>query len=113
MAKPEFEFFDVVTMLPWSQIEGEPKGVMEKILSRDPETGAYSRIVKFPPTETDKVKSHDFWEEVYILQGSMYDKTKKEQYVEGYYACRPPKMIHGPYSVPYGCILLETTYFDK
>jgi hypothetical protein len=26
------------------------------------------------------------------------------------YACRPPGMVHGPYRVPRGCMMLEMRY---
>jgi hypothetical protein len=63
--------------------------------------------------ETDQELVHDFWEEVYIIKGSLYDIQKKETYVEGYYACRPPGMIHGPYKIPNGCMTIEFRYYLK
>lgn len=113
MAKPELEFFDPDVKVEWRQVEGAQEGIMEKIVSHDPDTGSYSRILKFPPMNTDQVLVHDFWEEVYILKGSLYDIQKKETYLEGYYACRPPGMLHGPYKIPYGCMTLEMRYYKK
>ncbi|SKC70567.1 cupin domain-containing protein [Maledivibacter halophilus] len=113
MAKPELEFFDVDLKVPWKQVEDAQEGIMEKIVSRDPETGSYTRILKFPPMETDQVLVHDFWEEVYIIDGSLYDKNKKETYLKGYYACRPPGMVHGPYKIPNGCMTMEIRTFEK
>ncbi|MBA1336018.1 MAG: hypothetical protein HPY66_1837 [Firmicutes bacterium] len=112
MGKPELEFFDA-ELVPWRQVEDAQEGIMEKIVSLDPETGSYTRILKFPPMETNQELVHDFWEEVYILEGSLYDIQKKETYLPGYYASRPPGMVHGPYKIPYGCKTIEIRTFEK
>ncbi len=113
MPKPEVEFTDSDTAYEWQSVEGVLPGIKQKILSYDPETGNYTRLLKFPPgIETIETLVHDFWEEVWILEGSLYDKAKKETYLPGYYACRPPGMIHGPYAIPYGCLTFEIRYFN-
>lgn len=114
MPKPELEFFDHDLSIGWRQVEGAQEGIIEKILSVDPETGDYTRLLKFPPgMTTTETLVHDFWEEVYILKGSLTDIKKKETYVEGFYACRPPGMLHGPYEIPNGCMTLEIRYYKK
>jgi hypothetical protein len=114
MPKKEMEFFDHDLSIGWRQVEGAQEGIVEKILSEDPETGDYTRILKFPPgLRTKEVLVHDFWEEVYILKGTLIDLNKKETYVEGMYACRPPGMIHGPYDIPNGCMTIEMRYYKK
>lgn len=111
MPKPELEFFDPVS-IEWSPIEGMDGMISEKIVSRDPDSGDYTRILKFEPgTVTTETLIHDFWEEVYIISGTLYDKAKKETYKEGYYACRPPGMTHGPYDIPDGCVTFEIRYY--
>ena len=112
MAKPELEFFDVAT-IPWRPVEGE-EGIYEKILSEDAETGDYTRLLKFEPgVKTSETLIHDFWEEVYIVQGGLLDLGKNQTFTEGMYACRPPGMKHGPYSIPVGCITVEMRYYKK
>ena len=112
MAKQEMEFFDHDRYIEWRQVKDAPEGVIEKILSEDPETGDYCRLLKFPPgLTTSDVLVHDFWEEVYILDGFLIDLNKKETYTTGMYACRPPGMTHGPYSIPQGCTTLEMRYY--
>lgn len=112
MPKKEMEFFDHDRCIEWRHVEGAQEGIIEKILSEDPDTGDYARILKFPPgLVTDEVLIHDFWEEVYILKGKLIDLNKKETYVEGMYACRPPGMTHGPYEIPDGCVTLELRYY--
>ncbi len=114
MPKKEMEFFDHDLSIGWRQVEGAQEGIIEKILSHDPDTGDYTRILKFPPgLKTDEVLVHDFWEEVYIISGKLIDLNKKETYIEGMYACRPPGMTHGPYEIPDGCITFEIRYYKK
>src|SRR2546430_64790 len=69
MPKPEFEFFEP-SGVPDRPVGGIP-GLTEKILSHDPETGDYTRVLRFEPgTDTTPmgVQRHDFWEEVWIAE---------------------------------------------
>jgi hypothetical protein len=114
MAKPEFEFFDPTSLA--DRPVGGVAGLTEKILSRDPETGDYTRMLRFAPgTDTSAmgVQQHDFWEEVWILEGSLHDLTLDQTFVAGMYACRPPGMPHGPWRSPNGCRTLEIRYFRQ
>ncbi len=111
MAKPELEFLDCDTNYQWQPVEGDTLGILEKILSLDPKTGDYTRLLKFPPgIETSETLVHDFWEEVWLVSGSLYDIQKELTFLPGYYACRPPGMEHGPYRIPYGCVTFEIRY---
>ena len=49
MSKNELEFIDCETAFGWQPVPGETKGVVEKILSRDPETGDYTGFSGFRP----------------------------------------------------------------
>jgi len=114
MPKPEIEFQDIDTAYEWCLVEGDTLGIQEKILSYDAETGDYTRWLKFPPgIETSETLVHDFWEEVLIVEGSLYDSAKKQTFLPGFYACRPPGMRHGPYKIPYGCVTFEVRYHEK
>jgi hypothetical protein len=111
MAKPEIEFIDTDTEYEWRSLEGDALGIKEKVLSSDPVKKSCTRLLKFPPgTKTAETLVHDFWEEVFILKGEMIDKAKGKTFSEGFYACRPPGMEHGPYDVPRGCITFEIRY---
>jgi seryl-tRNA synthetase len=111
MPKPELEFFDPESV-PWQDIEGWEGWIREKIVSRDPDSGDYTRILDFKPgTKTTETLVHDFWEEVYIISGALYDIAKDQHFKTGYYACRPPGMIHGPYDIPEGCVTFEIRYY--
>lgn len=111
MPKRELEFTNSDFLGEWRPIEGALEGMWQKILSFDPDNGDMTRLVRFEPgLETHETLAHDFWEEVYILEGSMTDTGKNLTMGRGYYACRPEGMLHGPYSVPTGCTMLEIRY---
>jgi len=116
MPKPELEFF-APDHLPWAPVAGSAAagaggpGIAEKVLSRDPVTGDLTRLLRFDAgvATTDTIV-HDFWEEVWIVSGSVVDLGTKATYTAGMYACRPPGMRHGPYASPAGALLFETRY---
>lgn len=111
MAKPELEFFDS-DIIPWTPVEGAGPGVYEKILSKDPETGDYTRLIKSEPgVVKTKVLSHDHWEEVWVVEGSLVDMTLNRTFKAGFYACRPPGMKHGPFKTDTGSICFEFRYY--
>ena len=114
MAKPEFEFFSPVRV-PDRPVGGI-EGLWEKILSEDPETGDYTRILQFAPgTDTTPmgVQRHEFWEEVFIIEGGLHDISLNQTFTAGMYACRPPGMPHGPWRSPEGCRTFEIRYYRK
>jgi hypothetical protein len=85
-------------------------------LSRDPEGGDYTRLLRFEPgadTSPSGVQHHDFWEEVLILEGALYDLTLDQSFTKGMYACRPPGMPHGPWQAPDGCTTFEFRYHKR
>ena len=120
MAKPELDFFDT-ELIPWKPIEGSP-GQCEKILSKDPETGSFTRLIMSMPdlhfsiqdykSSKGKLLCHeDHWEEVFIFKGTLIDTTLNQTFKTGSYACRPPGMKHGPFFHPTGCISFEVKTF--
>ncbi|HLW58704.1 MAG TPA: cupin domain-containing protein [bacterium] len=119
MPKAEQEFVrpDHIPWLPVTESAtagaGGP-GITQKILSEDRDTGEVTRLLKFEPgVETKGTLAHDFWEEVWILEGELIDLGKAQTFAAGMYACRPPAMRHGPYRTPRGCVTLEFRYFKK
>ena len=112
MAKPEHEFF-AVEEVPFTTCAGAVTELTERILASDLENGVATRILRFAP-ETDTtpngVQVHDFWEEVYILEGSITDLRLGETFSAGMYACRLPGMEHGPWISPDGCLTFEVRY---
>jgi ChrR-like protein with cupin domain len=110
-AKAEMEFFDPTRQIDWRPVEGYPDGIFERVLSEDPASGDYTRLLYFQPgVETHDRLIHDFWEEVFIAEGYLIDKTLGQTFTAGMYACRPPGMEHGPYSTPEGCVTFEVRY---
>lgn len=119
MPKPELEFFRP-DGLPWKAVAASPTGgaggagVEEKILSHDEQTGDVTRLLRFQAgIETQGTIAHDFWEEVWIIEGELIDVGKNQTFTAGMYACRPPGMPHGPYRVPKGCMTFEIRYFKR
>ena len=113
MSKPEFEFFPA-TDVGWTPVPGTVAGLKERILARDPASGVATRMLRFEPgtdTSVNGTLTHDFWEEVYILEGSIYDIALGQNFTVGMYACRPPGMKHGPWRTKEGCTTFEVRYF--
>ena len=111
MPKPEHEFFDI-TRVARQRVENVT-GLHERILSRDPETGDYTRFIEFEPgcdTSAMGVQRHEFWEEVWIVSGSFRDLTLGQTFRAGMYACRPPGVPHGPWRTEEGCTTFEIRY---
>lgn len=110
--KPEREFFDSSDR-PFEPLGVE--GLYQKILVDDPESGGFTRLLKFEPgtdTSPNGVLTHDVWEEVWILEGFLYDIPLDETFGVGMFACRPPGMEHGPWKAPEGCLTFEVRYPD-
>ncbi|MDF3309160.1 cupin domain-containing protein [Rhodococcus sp. T2V] len=115
MAKPEFEFFPV-TDVERTVCPGDDPKITERILSKDPEGNVATRILRYEAGADSTpmgVQKHDFWEEVYILEGSFTDLTLGETFTAGMYACRPPGMPHGPWSTDEGVVTFEVRYHSK
>ena len=117
MAKEEREFshHESVSWTPVAADSGAAgEGMTEKILNFDPETGVSTRMLRFSPgVVTDVVITHDFWEEVYIIEGELTDTRINQTFTSGMSACRPPGMPHGPYTSPVGCTTFEVRYYRK
>lgn len=112
MAKPEHEFFPV-DEVDFTPCAGDVSGLTERVLATDPDSGVASRILRFEPgtdTTPNGVQVHDFWEEVYIIDGSMTDLRLDQTFTVGMYACRPPGMAHGPWRSDHGCSTFEVRY---
>ncbi|GAA1511408.1 cupin domain-containing protein [Kribbella lupini] len=101
--KAEHEFF-AVDQVPWTYAGN---GITQRVLSEGPEDNL-TRIARWAPgTTTDEVIRHEYFEEVYLLEGSLTDLTLRKTFSAGQYAARRPGMPHGPYSTEEGCTMLE------
>lgn len=96
-------------LIPWEP-EAGIDGLYAKTLSRCEDTGSYTRLLKFlPGTNTSQagVQSHDHLEELWLVDGAIYDLTLEQNFVEGMYANRLRHMDHGPWRAPDGAITFE------
>jgi hypothetical protein len=110
VSKPELEFH--LPNQPWADA-GE--GITEQTLAVDPQSGARSALVRWTPgTDTSPAGSsrHDYWEEVFLLDGELTDLVLGTTFPAGHYACRPPGMPHGPWVTRTGVLMLVFTYPD-
>ena len=112
MAKKQQEIHETEG-IPWTPVEGQ-KGIFEKVLNVDPETGSVTRFLKFEPgTRTQEVLIHDFYEEVLMVEGTLIDTRKNLELKAGYYGYRHPGMEHGPYYCPERVITFEIRNYEK
>ena len=111
MPKPEYEFH--VPQGEWRPAGGEVDGIWEQILSYNPDNGDYTRLLRFDPgvdSSPNGTFTHDFWEEVFIVEGDLTDLRLESTFKAGMYACRPPGMPHGPWRSEEGVLMLEIRY---
>jgi hypothetical protein len=112
MAKLAQEFFPVETRA-FRPCTGSVPSLSERILARDGVDGVATRMLRFEPgtdTTANGVQRHGFWEEVYILSGSISDLRLGKTFTAGMYASRPPGMAHGPWRSDDGCVTFEVRY---
>ncbi len=97
----------------WKPIEGM-EGMAEEItIAMDENTGDYTRITRFLPGADTKLfgsKSHDYPEEIMVLEGTLFDAVFDKWLSAGDYASRPPGEEHGPFRTESGCTVLEVSY---
>ncbi len=111
MAKPEQEFHQPAA--PWTAVGGLVRGIWTRTLADDPATGAYTGLLRYEPgvdTSPTGMRAHDYWEEVYLLEGDLTDPRLGEMFTAGMYACRPPGMEHGPWRTERVVVMLEIRY---
>lgn len=122
--KEHREFFPIDANSPaWRLPDGYPSGlgVDELILAGNLDTanktGNRTRLLRFKPNVfTKKPFVHDYWEEVFLVQGDLTvgnDENGKggEPFAAPTYACRPPGVYHGPFKSAGGCLLLEIHFY--
>ena len=107
----------------WELAPGAGPGIEMKMLSgsldEEKKTGVRTRLIRFlPGAFNTEVFVHDYWEEVYMISGSITlgnDKpgSKKITTQSPAYACRPPGTNHGPFRSDEGCMFLEIQYYNK
>lgn len=100
----------------WKPVQGL-QGIAEELtLSIDEETGEYTRLTRFHPgadTSAFGGKRHDYREEVFIVNGRLYDQAFNMWLETGHYSSRPPGESHGPFRTDIGCVVLELSFPNK
>ena len=86
-------------------------GISHYVLAKAADGVGLVHVAVFEPgtdTSSEGPQIHDFWEYVFILEGSMIDLTLHQEFKKGSVAVRNPGMPHGPWRVPAGgCRLFE------
>ena len=102
-----------IEFTPYTEFPQTPAGqagITHRIAAQASDGIGIVHVVEYEPgVWTDSgVQSHDFWEYVYIIEGSMIDLTLNREFKAGSVAFRPPGMQHGPWRIPEGgCRLFE------
>lgn len=120
--KAHDEFYTLDMNAGWETPPGYPPGIKQKIISgaldEVNKRGSRTRLLKFDPgVYTTEPFVHDYWEEVFQLEGDMTvgndaNGNGGTSFPPKTYACRPPGAHHGPFKSEKGCILLEMHYYD-
>ena len=120
--KPHLEFHRLDMSRGWETPVGYPIGIEQKILAgaldEPGKSGSRTRLLRFQPgVYTTEPFVHDYWEEVYLVEGDLTvgndaEGRGGESFPPGTYACRPPGAVHGPFRSNRGCLLLEIHYYE-
>lgn len=119
--KRENMFFHAIDMTSGFASRGDGnEGIKVKILSDDLDTGSKrgrrTRLLRMEPgSETPEAHAHDYWEEIYIIEGEMtvHDGTDGEKVVKaGDYAARKPGVMHGPVRSEDGCLMIDFCWYE-
>lgn len=97
----------------WQPIVGLEDIAEEVTLAIDDKSGDYTRLTRFKPgadTSSFGAKSHDYPEEIMIIEGRLYDEAFDKWLEVGDYASRPPGEVHGPFKTDTGCVVLEMSF---
>ncbi|WP_371419115.1 cupin domain-containing protein [Pseudarthrobacter sp. NamE5] len=81
-------------------------GISDQILARDEATGDTTLLQRYEPgaSTPEGTITHDYWEEAFIVTGTLTDLGLGVTFDAGSYACRPPGMQHGPFTSATGCL---------
>ena len=114
MPKSEHEFTPVDSVA-FAGCTPHVDGLSEAILAKDSDSDAVTRILNFEPgtdTSPNGALTHDFWEEVFIFEGSFRDLRLNKTFHAGDWATRPPGMEHGPWISEQGAKMFEVRYYQ-
>jgi quercetin dioxygenase-like cupin family protein len=94
--RPHVQFL-TVDEAPWEERGEGPNRSRRTVLSRNPETGATTTLIEFPPGWRGRAGAHyhSRSEEVFVLSGDVA-LDDEPIYREGCYLYRPGGIMHGP-----------------
>jgi hypothetical protein len=101
---------------PWVEDDSVVRGIWSQMLSTDPDSGDQTGLLRYEPgvdTSAIGVRVHEYWEEVYILDGDLTDLRLDQTFTRGMYAYRPPGMPHGPWRSEHGVLMLEIRRYPR
>ena len=106
--------FESMEFIDFTEFPLEPtgrKGISHYVLVRAADGVGLIHVAEFEPyadTSPEGPQIHDFWEYVFIIEGSMIDLTLNQEFKKGSVAIRNPGMRHGPWIIPSGgCRVFE------
>ena len=114
MEPADREFFDPLEPSTdgWEPVPEYPEGATQRVLYET--ENRLSRLLRVEPgVSTAESVTHDYHEEVWIVDGGLIDRRLEEAFTAGMYAYRTPGMEHGPYDYPIGCLMFEHRYDDS
>ena len=89
------------------------RSMKQRVFLGHPERGIPVSMKYDPGTEFNEVLKHDFYEEIYVLSGTLIDLGKNLKLKESYYGYRHPGMDHWHYISPDGMMTLEIGEYRK
>jgi len=113
-------FFHAVDLASGFESRGDGNnGITVKVLSGDLDTdakrGCRTRLLRMAPgSQTEAAHAHDYWEEIYILDGEMIVEDGadgEKQVAAGAYAAREPGVMHGPVRSETGCLMIDFCWY--
>jgi hypothetical protein len=119
--RPGIPFHNLDLGEGWAQVPGGARGVELKVLSgaldETAGTGMRTRLIRFRPgTVAYDTFQHDYWEEVYLIEGTLIVGCDAQGgggtvFTAPAHVCRPPGTPHGPFAAPDGCLFIEMQYY--
>lgn len=107
-------YYDVLATssgFKWRHPDGEPEGVQEALLNTHKD-GSYTHVLKVEAgTIFPERVSHEFFEEVYYIQGEMVNTKTHKKIRGGAYVLHRPGEYHGPFKCLKTCLILEFRYY--
>ena len=111
MGRQNMDFAGVDLASGFVEYTGKVNGISEKRLAGDTAPGVRTRLLKLAPgVQTPEAHAHDYWEEIYIISGSMLVATPdggERRVTAPAYACREPGFMHGPIRTDEQCLMIE------